>query len=179
MEEGAPLSLIAAQAREVELVADFRDGIEHEPGHSSEGIGAARGKAVADDEEEELIEGLVEMGGGVEGMLGEPVEEGASGAPIGMLAGDGLLVTRAVVVIAEGIAGGLDQIATAAVVRIHEVATVEIVVHGAHWRFVPFEADLAEEGGSDFGTAKARRRKEAEKKTHVRVNAECKGFARI
>ena len=83
---------------------------------------------------------VIDVRGGVEGMVGEPVEESVGGG-IGFGAVR-FLARGLVVVVAERVAGSFDQIAAAAVVGVHEGAAFEVVVHSAHGKVILSRRDL-------------------------------------
>lgn len=129
-EEIRALSPVDAVAGKMDFVAHIGDGLEQQAGGAEDDVGAALGDAVGDQQQKDLVEGPIEMGGTVQGMSCKPFKEGASGGVIGLA---GLARAEALgVVEAERRAGGVDQVTASAVVGIHELAAVEVVVQCAH-----------------------------------------------
>jgi hypothetical protein len=107
-----------------EFLADVRDRLHGDAQGAHEGVGAADGDAVGGEEQGDEVDGVVDVGDVVEWVSGEPLEEFASGGVVGR-GRAGLLAAAAVgVEITEWRAGGVNEVAAAAVAGKHVVTAV-------------------------------------------------------
>lgn len=71
--------LVAGAGREGELAVDRGNVLEHRAGDAQEVGSFSGGDALPGQQQENLIHSVLQAGGGIEGVIAEPLEEGSGG----------------------------------------------------------------------------------------------------